>query len=143
MKRHSGQSLIEMIVVIGVVVLLATGIVAGTTASLAATQQNQLRAKALRLAQQGIELTRALRDAGWNSFSRMGTAPSVYCVGEDGAFTISSSACTAPTLEGLYIRSVSLTLTGGVMAVDSAVSWGNTSASKNTVELKTTLTQWQ
>ena len=64
-EYQHGQSLVEMVVVIGVVVLLAVGIIAGTTASLSATENAQTRSNALKFASEGIERTRELRDAGW------------------------------------------------------------------------------
>jgi type II secretory pathway pseudopilin PulG len=151
-----GQSLVEMVVVIAVVILLATGIISGTSATLARTQSNQLRSTALQYAQEGTERARALRDAGWNTFAPMGStrdvppisSPTRYCVGDDGIFQPSPIACT-PNIHGKYIRTVTLALINPsdpvnmYMAVDVVVSWGDTSKPNNSVELKTDLTAWK
>jgi len=123
-----GQMLIEMIVVIGVVVILTTGIIAGTSMSLSRTQGNQIRSSALQYAQEGIELTRQKRDAGWTAF-------------------VNDQGTTESTL-GIYTRSISLTLENTGLAdermlVDVVVSWGDATQTENNVELKTTLTQWK
>jgi len=76
MKQQQGQSLVEMIVVIGVVVLLTTGIVVGTTTSLSRSETSETRSQALSYAQEGIELARGLRDAGWNTFTALGNPQS-------------------------------------------------------------------
>ena len=120
--------LIEMIVVIGVVVILTTGIIAGTSISLSRTQGNQIRSSALQYAQEGIELARQQRDAGWTAF-------------------VNDQGTTESTI-GIYTRSISLTLEnpGAAderMLVDVVVSWGDVTQTDNNVELKTTLTQWK
>lgn len=151
MKSNRGQSLIEMIVVIGIVVLLATGIVVGTTVSLSGVQSSGLRSSAVQYAQQGLELARAKRDAGWTAFAAMGTgdpAP-VYCVGSDGDFGTATSNCTAVNISPQFIRSITLQLvdTGDPaetkVTVDSVVKWGDSSNPDNKVEFKTELTQWK
>lgn len=131
-----------MIVVIGVVVLLTTGIIAGTSASLSRTSDSQLRSAAVRYAQEGIELSRSIRDDGWNAFAALGQVPSTYCVGDDTAFTATTSTCSTPNINNVYARSVTLTLTTPTsMSVDVVVNWG--ASSNNKVELKTDLTQWR
>jgi type II secretory pathway pseudopilin PulG len=146
-----------MVVVIGVVIMLATGIVAGTTATLARTRTNELRSTALQYAQEGIEQTRSKRDAGWQTFAALGSTQdvpplsnkSVYCLGDDGIFLPTVVSCTTPNVHGKYTRSVTLTLVSPAdpsqmyMSVDVVVSWGNTANPTNSVELKTDLTQWR
>jgi len=147
---QAGQSLVEMVVVIGVVVLLAVGIIAGTTASLSATQNAQTRSNALKFASEGIERTRELRDAGWNEFAALGEFESTYCVGDDGEFTLAATSCTSPNIEDRYIRAITLALVPAgdeypaeKMSVRVAVSWEGTTQLGNSVELVTYLTQWR
>ncbi len=145
-KKNKGQSLVEMVVVIGVVMLLVTGIVSGMTSSLARTKTVSQRSSAIKYAQQGIELTRAQRDAGWSTFAALGSVQRVYCVGSDGAFTLSGGSCSVPNIEGLFVRSVTLYLppaTPTKMSVKVIVSWGDTSRPENTVTFDTYLTKWQ
>lgn len=143
MKNHAnGQMLIEMIVVIGVVVVLATGIIAGTSSSLARTQGNQARSSALQYAQEGIEYARQKRDAGWTSFAGLleGTQSITYCVDSNNMWT--APPC-AVNIASVYTRSITLSLADGNILIDVIVVWGDQSQPDNNVELKTTLTQWK
>jgi len=134
-----------MIVVVGMVVLLTTGIVAGTTVSLSRSGTAQVRSIALSYAQAGIELARAQRDSGWDAFAAMGGyPPRVYCVGSVGSFV--EEACVL-NMDNKYIRYVSLELTSvsgvSTMKVTSKVSWDDTANPLNKIELTTYLTQWR
>jgi type II secretory pathway pseudopilin PulG len=144
MTDQKGQSLVEMIVIVGMVVLLMTGIVAGTTVSLSRSETSQVRSVALSHAQSGIELARAKRDSGWAAFALLGTSPTTYCVGADGVFN--TGLCTI-NMDGKYIRSVSLQLTAvslvSTMKVTSRVVWGDTANPSNAVQLTTYLTEWK
>lgn len=134
-----------MIVVIGVVLVLVTGIVAGTTNSLSKADASQFRTTAVSYAQEGVELTRALRDRGWEAFEPMGTVPTTYCVGTDGVFTPAAPTCVTPNIQNEYIRKITLQyITTGVapkMSVTVVVTWGN--KVENSVELLTYLTKWR
>ncbi len=153
MKKYlyqQGQSLVEMVVVIGVVVVLAVGIIAGTTAVLGSAQDTQVRSTATKYAAEGIELARQLRDDSWNKFAEMGAVETGYCVGENAEFVATSTTCSAQNIGDLYIRMVTLRLipespTNPVekMSVRVDVSWGETGTSGNSVELETYLTQWR
>jgi len=144
-----GQSLIEMIVVIGVVIVLVTGIIAGTTVTLSRSRDSNIRSAAVRYAQEGIELARSQRDSGWTAFAALGTPYTTYCVDDNGVFTATGTSCTTPNVTNLYVRSVNLELkdagnpTLERMAVDVVVQWGDLTNSSNVVELKTDLTQWK
>lgn len=130
MIHQKGQSLVEMIVVIGMVVLLTTGIIAGTTLSLSRSEASRTRSQALSYAQAGIELARATRDNGWAAFAAMGNPPST----------------TVSNIDSTFTRSVTFQLTtvSGVstMKVTSRVVWGDTT-NPSAVQLITYLTQWK
>lgn len=143
MRDQQGQSLVEMIVVVGMVVLLTTGIVAGTTMSLSRAQTSQMRSDALVFAQSGLELARKKRDQGWNAFAALGTPATIYCVGSDESFAPSQVPCTAANINTIYTRSVTLTLgIDEVMRVVSSVSWGD-QGPLHRIQLTTYLTQWR
>jgi len=129
MKNQKGQSLVEMIVVIGVVVLLTTGIVVATTVSLSRSETSQVRSQALSIAQAGIELARAARDNGWIAFAALAGSTQVTAI--DTTFTRSV------TFELTTVSGVS------TMKVTSRVAWGDTTNPSNAVQLITYLTQWK
>ncbi len=144
---REGQTLVEMIVIIGTVVLLTTGIVAGTTMSLGRSQVSQTRSSALALAQEGIELARGKRDNGWDAFLLMANPTNIYCVGSDNDFGVAQVACTTPNINNAFTRSLSLqsiTISGvPTIKVTSQAAWGDTANPSNTVLLTTYLTQWK
>lgn len=151
MKLHHGQTLVEMIVIVGIVVVLVTGIIAGTSISFSRTQDDQLRSTALSYAQEGIELTRQQRDQGWSGFALLGTNKTVYCVGSDKDYNVISPTdlCTGPFINGKYVRSIVLELlnpgdpVNEKMSVDVVVTWSGSAATPNKVELQTYLTKWK
>ncbi len=130
-----------MIVIVGVIVLLATGIVAGTTASLGRSETLQMRSEALSHAQAGIELTRQLRDAGWGDLVNMGTPETTYCVGSDGDW---NGPCTV-NVDNKFTREITLNYVAAdlTVRVTSTVAWGDTTNPLNKVHLDTYLTNWK
>jgi len=78
--QQPGQTIIEVIIATGVVVLVMTAIMAGLTLSLKNTAQAKYKALASKLAQEGIEAFRRERDLlGFESF-RAGLASQTYCL---------------------------------------------------------------
>jgi type II secretory pathway pseudopilin PulG len=151
-KIHKqGQSLVEMLVVVGIVVLLVTGIVSGTTLSLNRTATIQQRSAAVKYAQEGIELTRFVRDEGWDNFAAMGAVESNYCVGseEPVVFQLTTGSCATPNINDTYTRTITLLLipasstTVEKMSVTVVVSWADRTQPTNAVSLVTYLTEWR
>lgn len=75
-RYHNGQSLVEVLVATGVVLVLVTGLVAATTASLKTNQNAKLRTQALAYAKEGMEILRSLRDENQGMFPTTGS----YCL---------------------------------------------------------------
>lgn len=141
---ESGQTLAEVVVAIGVVVLLVTGLVFGTSITLKASQYGKARSQAVQYAQEAIEIVRTLRDNGWTTFRTYGDVePIPWCLDKSGVWTPLSGACSA-NIDEFYTRQVTLTWIeiGTKMKVDVVVSWidGNKSY---TVPISTYFTQWK
>lgn len=148
MKNQAGQSLVEMIVIVGMVILLVTGIVAGTTASLSRSETSKVRSAALSFAQEGIELARGQRDNGWNAFMSMGSPGGIlYCVNSNSPPDWTAGGTCPPNVDSTFTRSVTLKFdpVAGIptMTVISQVKWGDTTNPSNSVQLTTYLTQWK
>ena len=135
-KTFKGQSLVESVVTLGVVVLLVTGLIVGTTSSLKYAQSSRSRNVATQYASEGLELARKERDNGWIAFARSG----IFCVGPNG--TIPTEPCVL--LDGQYTRTLTYTYdaVAGAVVVQAEVAWieGGT---KKTITLQTTLTNWK
>lgn len=133
-----GQSLVESVVTLGVVILLVTGLVVGTTSSLKYAQNSKARSVATQYAAEGLELARKERDAGWISFARDGS----FCVGAAGE--IPTDPCVP--IDGKYTRMLTYTcdnvLDPQSVVVASTVTWIEGGATK-TIVVQTTLTNWK
>jgi len=124
-KNH-GQSLIESVITIGIVILLVTGLIVGTTASLKYAENSKTRDIATNYAQDGLSVARRARDAGWTSFSAL--------VPGDTTETMTDERFTR-TLTYAFD-------TNGSVVVTSKVTWIERGVTKE-IELQTTLTNWK
>ncbi|MFZ2024958.1 MAG: hypothetical protein WAV51_01570 [Microgenomates group bacterium] len=137
-RGRKGQSLVESVVTLGVVILLVTGLVVGTTSSLKYAQSSRTRSVVTQYASEGLELARKERDSGWGAFARAG----IFCVGSSGA--IPTEPCEV--LENKYSRVLTYTLDNDVdpqiVTVVSSVTWIEGDGEKM-ISLQTTLTNWK
>jgi len=131
-----GQSLVESVITLGVVILLVTGLVVGTTSALKYAQSSRARSTATQYASEGLELARRERDTSWSSFARNGS----FCV--DATGSIPSEPCSL--LENKYSRTVTYDFDDAAesVAVTSVVSWPEGAEIKE-ISLQTTLTNWK
>ncbi|MBI3577582.1 prepilin-type N-terminal cleavage/methylation domain-containing protein [Candidatus Gottesmanbacteria bacterium] len=137
-----GQTLIEIIVAMAVVVLLVTGLVAGATATLKAAQYGRAKSLAASLAQEALEKARGLRDGGWETFSTYGSVGgTTWCLDKAGNWTQASGSCSA-NIDNLYSRTVVFTWQDPKMKVDVAITWTDGSYTYR-VDQTTYFTQWQ
>lgn len=143
MKKNSrGQTLVEVIVAIGVVVLLVTGLIVGTSVSLKASQYGKMRSLGTQYAQEAVEATRNLRDSGWNTFATYGgLQPISWCLNKAGVWTQMVGACL-PNIDNFYTRVVTFTWDDPRMNVDVAVTWVD-GAKTYSSSLSTFFTQWK
>ena len=142
LRDKAGQTIVEAVVVIGVVVLLVTGLVAGTTASLRSAASGRSKAQAVKYAQEAMEDMRALRDQRWSTFQAHN---GYYCYGSDKSLIPASlGSCTVnvKTSQGTFIRSVTFLWDGQKMKIDVSVLFDESGTRQN-VTLTTYLTQWK
>lgn len=139
MKHQSGQTLAEVVVAIGVIVLLVTGLIVGTSVTLKASQYSKARSQAVQYAQEGVELARSLRDSSWTSFFAL--AGTSQCLDKNGVRTPMSGNCPV-NIDNIYTRQVTFMWSDPRMKLDVVVSWidGNKTY---TVPISTYLTQWR
>jgi prepilin-type N-terminal cleavage/methylation domain-containing protein len=79
-----GQTLVEVIVALAVVVLLVTGLIKGTVFSLKSNQNARARSVATKYVQEGIEIARKDRESSWYEFLTLKN--NTYCL-DKGAIT--------------------------------------------------------
>jgi len=136
-----GQSLVEAVVTLGVVILLVSGLVVGSTLSLGRAGNSKSRSLATTYAQEGLELARRERDAGWSQFVSVRSGR--FCV-EESAIVEPATPC--PIIGGAFYRE--LVFTPGTedpvktMNVISTVSWYQGNQEEHVI-LETQLTNWK
>jgi type II secretory pathway component PulK len=142
-RLSKGQTIVEAIVVIGVVVLLVTGLIAGTTTSLRSATSGRVRSQALKFAEEGLEYARTLRDERWDTFQ---TYSGLYCLASPAQELVESSnsscASNITTQEGSFARSLDFSWDGDKMTVEVIVAYPEGTQRKS-ISLKTYFTQWR
>lgn len=143
-NHQSGQTLLELVVAIGVVAIVITALVTAVTASLRYSQATQLRSRGVKFAQEGLELTRKLRDINtWNIFQAYSDGNGSWCLDELGTWTVDGADGNCPLSTGNdFWRRIHFVWNDPVMEVTVTVSWGERTTS-STVELNTYFTEWK
>jgi len=144
---QSGQTLVEAIVVIGMVMLLVTGLISGTTASLKSSQSGKARSDATKSAQDGMEIIRLIRDNNWTTVTSHANGLT-YCLESDGTIIGGSCDGNIKTVDTKLTRTVVFTWLpdninpNTTIDVHVTVSYQEGESTK-TVSLDTYLTQWK
>lgn len=147
MKSQKGQTLLEVVVVIAVVAIVLTALVSSVTAALRYGQSSQNRSRAVKLAQEGLEISRKLRDStGWAAlYDKSQQFSGRWCLAENGDFTGDSGSGACPISNGSSLwrlMSYSWNTAESRLEVTATVSWGLRN-DQSTVQLKTYLTEWK
>ena len=143
-KLSKGQTLVEAIIAISVVVLLVTGLIAGTSASLKTSQSGRSRDQAVKLAEEGVEYARSLRDENWATFAAYSGS---YCFDTTAdpplIATVGVNCSTKKTTaDTVFNRIITFSLSGTRMTITSTVSYIENTKTQR-VTLTTYLTQWK
>lgn len=143
MRRQKGQTLVEIVAAIGVVLLLLTGLLAGAVASLKAAQLGKTKSLAVHWGQEAMEIVRNKRNNSWSDFFTY--AGKTWCLDKAGTWTEMAAICPV-NIDSVYTRTVVFTWHPDLnpnnekMGVDVSVSW---QGGKYTVNLSTYFTQWR
>lgn len=144
LPRDHGQSLLEIVVTIGVVVILVSGLVVAAISALRFGRTARTRSQAVKFTQEGIELTRDLRNRGWAAFAAYGTiSGKLWCLSKAGVWTADDGDGVCPTnIDSLFARAVLFTWNDPLMKVTVAVGWSDGASTRET-KLTTYLTEWR
>ncbi len=140
----SGQTLLELVVAIGIVGIVIMALVASVTSSLRYGQATRFRSRGVKYAQEGIELARTLRDSKtWNEFLGYADGSGAWCLDSAGTFTTNDGSGECPIASGsTFWRKVNFSWNDPTMEVMVTVSWGARDR-PSTVELTTHFTEWK
>ncbi len=143
-SQSKGQTLIEAIISISIVVLLVTGLIAGTSASLKTSVSGRSRDQAVKLAEEGLEHARSLRDQSWATLASYSGS---YCFDSSALVPLEitqSEDCPVKktTQDTVFNRIITFSLSGSRMTIESKVSYPE-NAKTQQVLLTTYLTAWK
>lgn len=140
MKYQKGQTLAEIIVVLGIVLLLVTSLIAGSTGALRTSDQSKLRSLAVSYGQEAMEKTRQMRDENWTTFQ---SKSGLWCLDKAGSWTQSAGVCPV-NIDSQFTRGVTFSWNAvdERMEVTTTVSWQDAGSTHQST-LKTFFTQWQ
>ncbi|MEA3355287.1 MAG: hypothetical protein U9Q63_02250 [Patescibacteria group bacterium] len=142
MKQDKGQSLVEVVVGVGMMSLLLVALLALISLSVKNSRVAKNKTQSVALAQEGIELMRTYRDYSWNEFSGDANG-SEYIL--DSNWTVGdglNGGCTSESemySGSLFSRCVNLS---GEVDVTVTVYWQEGPKLNSTVQT-TKLTRWE
>lgn len=132
-----GQTIIEVLVALGVVVIVVTAITITVITALSNTQYSKNENLASQYAQQGLEFVRGIRDNSYTSFASLS---GTYCLAKDAiSLPAPTSGCSVPNIDSTFVRSIiieqkspdcvppssSLAPSDYLTKVTSSVSWSD------------------
>lgn len=147
-QLKSGQSLVEMVVAVGMMSLLMVALLSVTSLSIKNTRLAQSRTQAVGLVQEGIELMRAMRDFNWNDFYAKAEDGHSYVlvdnwIVETGLTQTGCSQTSYYDANNFFSRCVKLTQIGaGNVNVEVIVYWQEGNQLKQVAQ-STNLTLWE
>ncbi len=122
-KWANGQTLIEVLVALGIISIIVTALAAVVVTSMSNAQLSKNQNRALDYAREGMEVVRRLRDedvVGFRSYNN------TFCL-DKGANALGSD-CVAPNIDNLFLRKVTVVQSGCITNVASVVvtvSWAD------------------
>jgi len=140
-KNKSGQSLIEVVVAVGMMALLLTTILALVALSVKNSRVAKDRAQAVSLAQEGVELMRTYRDYSWTEFIGKANG-SNYALPEDWTIGTGLSDTCPISTSSFFKRCVVLSQNPTPVTVNVVISWKEGAQTYQTNQ-ETHLTLWE
>lgn len=154
-KNHSsaGQSIIEVIVALGIFLIIVTSSVIAVLASFSVTRLAQEKTQAVNLATEGLEAVKSIRNQNWDNL----VTGNYGVVNNNGVWSLSPQADLDPSAKFTRLISINdvnrdlnhdLLTTGGTLdpetkKISSQVTWNFTPTRFNTVTMTLYLTNWQ
>lgn len=145
MKKQKGQSLFEIVLALGVILLLIGGLVVAATTSIRNTTVSTSQAEATRFAQEVMEWLREEKGKDWGTFfGRASSSGTIYCL-NSLSWPSSSGSCGSSSfiVNTQYQRKATLTTDGlDKVRVTVTVSWQEGGRS-HTTDVSSVFTNWK
>ena len=124
-----GQTLIEVLVALGIITVVVTALVSVVITSLSNTQYSKSQSQASQFAQEGMEVMRQWRDSDYAGFRN--TPSGIYCLAA-GSTVLNSNCPLAANVGIIFLRQVKLAQSGcsaNVTSVEVSVAWQDSKCS--------------
>lgn len=153
-RHESGQTLIEVIIAAGLIVLVLTTLASGVAIGVKNSRIAKEQAQAKEYVRQSLEWIRNMRDqAGWETFYSISKpSPGIYCLDtlpttytEYNNWPASSQGCgTNYVLAGQYKREMTIEKSGNsTVTATVTVKWQDGGTTDLISKSSTTLYQWK
>ncbi|MDZ7586201.1 MAG: hypothetical protein U0946_00460 [Patescibacteria group bacterium] len=142
-KKHSGQSLVEVVVAVGMMALLLTAVLSLIALSVKNSRLAKDRTKAVGLAQEGVELMRAYRDLNW--YGLYAATGDNWGLAKNWTVTdgLNTYCEDVDKIDEFFIRCVEVTADGSdKVEIQVVVSWQEGAQVHQTMQT-TNLTKWE
>lgn len=153
--KQSGQSLVESIIAMGIIITTLVALMSAVTYALNNAQFARNKALATKYTQESVEWLRGQRDSSWNTFVSFSSAGgSTYCLNGDlhtqSTMPGIAKSCTASPIDApiddqydIFNREVTLTTAStGRVAITVRVYWYEGTRVSDVV-VNTYLTRWR
>lgn len=154
MFNNKGQSVIEVIVAVAILIIIAGSSVIAILGSLSSTRLAEEETQATLFSTEGVEAVQSIRNQGWDNLTN-----GSYGVSKAGGTWVFSGSSDDPDDTNKFSRSVTvvdverdgegnIVASGGTVDDDtkqitSTITWNFTPSRQNTVTLASYLTNWQ
>ena len=142
MKNEEGQSIIEVVIAIGIVALVLVALVSAVTISVRNSTFSKNKSVATKYVNEGIEAVRSIRDNNWSNLTAAdGTTNGLQFTGGVWSFSGASDYPDSPTNTFTRTVDVSCNVDNDSCDIDVAVEWISGSSTRSS-GASTTFTRW-
>lgn len=125
-----GQTLIEVLVALGIITIVVTAISAVVVTSQGSSNFSKDQNLATQYAQEGLDITRKIRDSDFMAFKNYAN---YYCLAKGTNFL--DETCVSANIDNYFLRRINIMQSGcgiGSARVQSIVSWQDSKCSFST-----------
>ncbi len=135
-KKQPGMSLVEVILAVAIFAVISTGVISAIIYGSESTAVAGARERATKIAEEGIEAVRNIRDSGYSNLPADGTYGLAMA---GGVWTFSGTS----DITDIFTRSITLsTIDSRTRNITVSVAWTQTVQRAGSLSLNTYLTDW-
>jgi len=144
LKLKQGQTLVEVLVAVGVTTLLLVAMVAAVTRSLSNAQFSKNKSQAAKYVEEGLEVIRSIRDnsVNWQAFSTS-YPEGVYKLNSQLALTANCTQADKISVSSIFSRCVDISDDGAEKKIIKVTVYWTDGSGAHSTYASTYLTSWK